>query len=207
MLDREPWAHYMYSLPHWRNGGGSRASRVRGTPGPGICKACQHQRCYRFAWNELCSTTILLTAGDRGGARHAEWQAGPHSPTCLCKLACPGLVSHVIVPMRANRCGIQPQSRLAAPSVHCCILFFSQLVCRLQVHCPEYLCHNTSSGGAIHWHHARHPLSGRSPQVSCPELAVNFLDVMRSSFIGSAFFSMSKVARKSFYCCSKAWVF
>ncbi len=35
----------------------------------------------------------------------------------------------MIVPMRANQCGIQPQSRLAAPSVHyfiliCFILFY-----------------------------------------------------------------------------------
>ncbi len=54
----------------------------------------------------------------RFGAWHADWQAVPHLFICLCKLACPGLVSHVIVRMRANRCGIQPQSRLAAPSVH-----------------------------------------------------------------------------------------
>ncbi len=58
----------------------------------------------------------------RGGPWHAEWQAGPHSFICQCKLACPGLVSHVMVPMRANRCGIQPQSRSAAPSVHYFIL-------------------------------------------------------------------------------------
>ncbi len=72
------------------------------------------------------SQTIVSASGmnNRGGAWHAEWQAGPHSFICLCKLACPGPVSHVIVPMRANRCGIQPQSRLAAPSVHYFILFY-----------------------------------------------------------------------------------
>ncbi len=32
-------------------------------------------------------------------------------------------MSHVIVPLRANQCGILPQSRLAAPSVHYFILF------------------------------------------------------------------------------------
>ncbi len=42
-------------------------------------------------------------------------QTGPHS--FMCKLACPGLVSHVIGPMKANRCGMQPQS-------HYFILFY-----------------------------------------------------------------------------------
>ncbi len=36
----------------------------------------------------------------------------------LRKLAYSGLVSHVIVPFRANLCEILPQSRFAAPSVH-----------------------------------------------------------------------------------------
>ncbi len=67
---------------------------------------------------------VIIMVCRPGGAWHAEWQAGPHSFICLCKLAWPGLVSHVIVPMRANRCGIRPQSRLAQPSVHYFNLFY-----------------------------------------------------------------------------------
>ncbi len=55
--------------------------------------------------------------GGGGGGGSGELQAGPHSFIFLCKLASPGLVSHVKAPMRANQCGIQPQSCSAAPSV------------------------------------------------------------------------------------------
>ncbi len=69
---------------------------------------------------------LFFSSACRGGAWHAEWQAGPHSFICLCNcnLACPGLVSHVIVPVRANRCGIQPRSYLAVPSIHYVISFY-----------------------------------------------------------------------------------
>ena len=35
----------------------------------------------------------------------------------------------MIVPLRANQCGILPQSRLAAPSVHYFILFYFMVIC------------------------------------------------------------------------------
>ena len=48
------------------------------------------------------------TPGHLGGAWCAEQHAGPHSsPDNLCKQACTGLVSHMIVPLnlRASQCG------------------------------------------------------------------------------------------------------
>ncbi len=94
------------------------------------------------------SQTIVSANGmnERGGAWHAEWQAGPQSFICLCKLACPGLVSHVIVPMRADRCGIQPQSRLAQRSLlkqlfYFIFIFHCQHALCACAHCGQYSCH------------------------------------------------------------------
>ena len=39
----------------------------------------------------------------------------PDSIFCLCKLGCPGLMSHLIVPLRATQSGILPRPRLAEP--------------------------------------------------------------------------------------------
>ena len=41
----------------------------------------------------------------------------------LCKLACTGRMFHMIVPLRANRRGLLPQSRLALPGVAYVVLF------------------------------------------------------------------------------------
>ncbi len=45
-----------------------------------------------------------------------------NTTTCLCKLACPGLVCHVIVPLKANQGAVLPQPSLVAQTVH----FFTQ---------------------------------------------------------------------------------
>ncbi len=44
------------------------------------------------------------------GSQHAEQHVRLHPFICLSKLACPGLVACVIVPTRADRCGISPNN-------------------------------------------------------------------------------------------------
>ena len=51
---------------------------------------------------------IYEQTGHQGGARCASRHAGPPLPSCPNKLACMGLVSHVIVPSRAIRREILP---------------------------------------------------------------------------------------------------
>ncbi len=47
------------------------------------------------------------------------WSIQARSFIRLCKLACPGLVSHMTIPLKANQCRTLPLFSLSAPSVHC----------------------------------------------------------------------------------------
>ena len=58
----------------------------------------------------FCSTTM--------GLGKLKCRPGPTPSFAACKRACPGLLSHTVVPLRAKQCEIVPQSRWAAPCIH-----------------------------------------------------------------------------------------
>ncbi len=72
-----------------------------------------------------CLNLVLWTQGpckrrpvhSTSGGRSVEVQAGPRSSLYQCKLACPGLISHLIIPLKANQCGALAQSRLTALTI------------------------------------------------------------------------------------------